>query len=273
MDVSVEDLTADGELAKRVEAGRESIKSQIPFFREHFGRVASEWKADATRVTAVDRAVSQNILGGLGGSFPDDDLFSEELDPAASPYPRKGRFSWVLDPIDGTNNYALGIPFCAISLGLLRDGLPVYGFLYDFARDRTIEGGLGFGVRDGDQLARVGAAAPNAESVVGMHSPRDKALAPLMEPLVARFKVRAMGSSALHLAYVAIGLFDGVVDLNVKVWDIAAAHALCLASGAKIKFLSEPVFPLNAFDVACPNIHYCAGNPAMAEQLQQLIRR
>src|SRR5580700_9163173 len=106
------------ELVSRIEAAQRAVLSQTELFHREFGRAKSNWKTDGTRVTPVDIAISENIFRELGALFPGDQFFSEELADAGAPIPATARLAWVLDPIDGTNNYALGIPYCAISLGL-----------------------------------------------------------------------------------------------------------------------------------------------------------
>jgi myo-inositol-1(or 4)-monophosphatase len=237
-----------------------------------FRHAPSEWKADGTRVTAADVAISAAILGELGAEFPGDQGFSEEMPGAANPIPVTSRFCWVLDPIDGTNNYAAGIPSCAISLALLEDGQPVYGVVYDMARKALIYGGPGAGAFDGRKRAHCRGEAPHANSLIGFHSPYDRTLVPQIGPVIQQFKIRGLGSSTLHLAYVGIGLLDGVLDHNVRVWDIAAAHAIALGGGAEVRYLRHNPFPLRAFDLAASRIHYVAGNPAVCARLQQLLR-
>ena len=82
----------------RINAGRVAIKDQIPFFRRHFGQVSSDWKADASRVTFADIAISENLFACLKNDFADDDFCSEEMSTNASPIELSGDFSWVLDP-------------------------------------------------------------------------------------------------------------------------------------------------------------------------------
>ena len=238
-----------------------------------FGRVKGEIKHDGTKVTAVDIAISQHLQDAITRAFPEDQFFSEELAPTTAPTPLTARFAWVCDPIDGTNNYATGIIYCAISLALLENGTPVYGVVYDMARRVLIHGGPGRGLWDGEKPAKPKTEAPNSHSLIGFHSPVEKIYAAEGKRLIEHFKIRGLGSSTLHLAYAAIGLLDGVVDHNNKVWDIAAACALCMEAGVQIHYLENPPFPMTEFTLKAKRIQYAAGNPAMVEKLRAVIGR
>jgi len=255
----------------RIEAARRAVVAQADALHRGFGRVRSSWKSDGTRVTEADLTISEAIVRDLLTQFPGDQAFSEEMLAAQGPIAASARYCWVLDPIDGTNNYAAGIPFCAISLALLEDGQPVYGVIYDMARRTLIRGGPAAGAFDGRRRARARPEAPHATSLIGFHSPYDKALAPQIGAVIQEFKIRGLGSSTLHLAYVGIGLLDGVVDHNVRIWDIAAAHAVALGGGAEIHYLRNNPFPLRQFDLAMPRIHYVAGNAAICARLRALL--
>jgi myo-inositol-1(or 4)-monophosphatase len=257
------------ELALRAEAARRAVLGQTSLLHREFGRAESRWKADGTRVTAVDLAISENIFGELAGAFPEDQCFSEESGQAG-PIAVTSRFSWVLDPIDGTNNFALGIPHCAISLGLMEHGQPVYGCVYDLSRRLLLHGGPEFGVWDGERATRVLDGPLTRESLVGFHSPVDKAMVGRAERVLSCFKIRALGSATLHLAYVAAGILEGAVDYNVKIWDLAAAAALCLGAGGEIRFLNGPQLPMRRFDLNMARIVYVAGSPRLCEVLEQL---
>lgn len=256
----------------RIDAGKAAVLAQTEFMHREFGRVKSEWKYDGSRVTAADLAISANIFKELAAQFPEDHFFSEELAETDQLTPLTQRFAWVLDPIDGTNNYATGIPYCAISLALLENGVPVYGIVYDMARRVLIHGGPGFGVWDGDHQARVKTAAPDAQSMLGFHSPHDKAFAHHATALVENFKLRGLGSSTLHLAYVAIGLFDATVDHNVRIWDIAAAVPLVWAGGGEVQFLNGEQFPMKVFNLKMQRIQFVAGNTAACAVLRGLLK-
>jgi myo-inositol-1(or 4)-monophosphatase len=258
------------DLLERIEAAKRAVSAQIDYFNREFGRVESRWKGDGTRVTAADLAISEGIFGSLRAQFPTDQFFSEEQADAPGPIAVTAPYSWILDPIDGTNNFALGIPHCAIALALIAEGEPVYGVVYDFSRRVLMCGGPGFGVRDGEREAAVSTRAPYKESLIGFHSPFDKSLVPLAEGILTHFKIRGLGSATLHLAYVAAGLLDGAVDYNVKIWDLAAAIPLCRAAGGEVRFLNGEQLPIRTFDLGMKRIIYVAGSPAMCERLRAL---
>ena len=259
------------ELTRRIEAAKAAVRAETGLLHREFGRAESRWKGDGTRVTAVDIAISENIFRSLRSKFPADQMFSEELPEGDGPVPVTSRFGWVLDPIDGTNNFALGIPYCAISLALIVHGEPVYGVVYDLGRRVLMHGGPGFGMFDGDRLAHVSEEKPNPDSLIGFHSPNDKAMAPAANAVIANFKIRGLGSATLHLAYVAAGLFGGAVDFNLKIWDLAAAIPLCRAAGGQVIFINGAQLPMTVFDLKMRRIIYVAGSPAMAARLAGLL--
>ncbi len=257
------------DLLSRIAAAKAAVLAQTELLHREFGRAESKWKHDGTRVTAVDVAISENIFRELGAQFPADQYLSEELAETDSPVAVTERFVWVLDPIDGTNNFALGIAHCAISLALCEHGEPVYGVVYDLSRRTLIHGGPGLGVFEGERAACVSTAPFSRETLVGFHSPFDKAWLPLATGVISQFKIRGLGSATLHLAYVAIGLLDGCVDFNVKIWDLAAAIALVRAAGGEVHFLNGEQLPIRTFDLKMKPIVYVAGNPAMCARLRQ----
>jgi myo-inositol-1(or 4)-monophosphatase len=266
----VSDHPAD--LVGRIEAAKAAVLEQTGLLHREFGKAESRWKADGTRVTAVDIAISENIFRSLSAQFPEDQMFSEELPDPGGPIPVASRFGWVLDPIDGTNNFALGIPYCAISLALIERGQPVYGVVYDLGRRVLMHGGPGFGMFDGGERKGVSRENPNTESLVGFHSPSDKSMVPAADAVLMHFKIRGLGSATLHLAYVAAGMFAGAVDFNVKIWDLAAAIPMCRAAGGEIVFINGEQLPMRVFDLKMGRIMYVAGSPVMARRLAALVR-
>ena len=261
----------DVQLRHRINAGRVAVKAQTAFFGRQFGQVASEWKEDDTRVTFADFAISENLFAALRRDFASDDYCSEEARPLDEVLTLGAGFAWVIDPIDGTNNYALGFPVCAISLALLYDGMPVYGFIYDYSTDALLEGGAGFGLQRNQQVVNRDRMAADAQTMLGLHFPMDVELLDQLKPLLAKYRVRCLGSGALSTAYVATGYLTGVVDFRVKVWDIAAAYALCAGAGVAFKFLDGSPFPLRAFHPQMDFCPYLAGTEAACEELQAVL--
>lgn len=259
--------TTTDPILNRIAAAKTVVLGQSGRLAADLGRVSSNWKTDGSRVTETDFAISTSILGELLEAFPEDQGFSEEQ-ADDKPVAVTSRFSWMLDPIDGTNNFAIGLPQCAIALALLEKGEPIYGVIYDVSRQRLLHGGPGYGVWDGETPARVTEVGLSRKAVVGFHSPHEEGKYPGHgEAMVEACKVRAFGSSALHLAYVAVGLLDGVVDHNVKLWDIAAGIPMIRAAGGEVRFLANNALPLRSFDLEMPRIFYVGGCPQMCADL------
>lgn len=259
------------ELRHRLNAGRTAVRAQVAFFRAQLGQVECHWKEDNSRVTFADFAISEKILAALREDFPQDDFCSEESNPEDEVLALKGDFAWVLDPIDGTNNYYLGLPQCAISLALLHQGQPVYGFLYDGSRDRLVEGGPGQPLLDGGARLTAAQRPRNDNEICAVHFPLQPEQLELARPLLERYRVRAYGSSALNLTYTALGKLDGCLDFQVHSWDIAAGVALLEAVGGEIHYLAQKPFPLREFHVRQPRIQFLAGSAGFCKVARELM--
>lgn len=258
-------------LRHRINAGRVAVNSQRAFFKRQFGQVASEWKEDATRVTFADFAISENLSVALRRDFPEDIYCSEEANPQDEVQVLDSEFAWLVDPIDGTNNYALGFPICAISLALLHKGVPIYGFIYDHSTDSLLEGGAGSGVfRNQKKILNTHHSA-DAQTILGLHFPMEGELLDRLKPLMTQHRIRSIGSGALSATLVATGYLTGVIDCRVKVWDIAAAYALCAGAGVIFEFLDKSPFPLKDFHPQMEHCPYFAGTEAFCRELRVLL--
>lgn len=258
-------------LRHRINAGRVVVRDQIAFFERQFGQVVSEWKEDDTRVTFADFAISEKIFAELRRDFSEDDYCSEEACPLDETLQLNARFTWLVDPIDGTNNYALGFSVCAISLALLLDGVPIYGFIYDHSSKSLLEGGPGRGLLCNQKKVNRNDTAAEAQTMIGLHFPIGAARLKQLSPLLETHRVRCLGSGALTATYVATGYLTGVFDDRVKVWDIAAAHALCAAVHIDFQFLVENPFPLKTFHPHMGFCPYYAGTESYMNEVAKLI--
>ncbi len=266
-------MAKDSEIEQRIAVAKQAVLAETALMHREFGRARTEIKHDGTKVTPVDIAISQHLQAAIAKAFPADQFFSEELAPTDTPTPVTARFCWVCDPIDGTNNYANGISHCAISLALLEHGVPVYGVIYDLARRSLIHGGKGRGVWDGDKPAKARPEGPSHHSLIGFHSPVEKVYAAEGKRVIEHFKIRGLGSSTLHLAYAAVGLLDGVVEHNNKVWDIAAAAALVEESGLQIHYFAASPFPMKEFTLKAARVQYVSGSGLMVAKLREVLGR
>lgn len=189
-------------------------------------------------VTAADRASQALILAGIRQHFPADGLIGEESEGGegitAIP-PRAGTRTWVIDPIDGTNNFISGLGCYAVCIGLLDNGNPVMGVVHDVARDETWFAHRGHGAFRNQAAIRAAAVAPSAASLVMLTS--NLLVGGSLPAWVADFftihpwKVRILGSAALEAVQVADGTACGAITLNGKLWDIAAPAAIVLEAG------------------------------------------
>ena len=258
-------------IQKRIEEGLATVKSQVPLFHRLFGKVESQWKSDRSRVTEADLTISRESEARILQAFPDDQFFSEETQDQTEPVPIRSEFVWIIDPVDGTNNFALGMSMCAISLGLLRNGVPVYGFIYDFSRQVIMHGGKGLGAFDGESVMRPSDRKESNELFGAFDGFSAERLFKLLTALKGRgIKMRNVGSGTLHLAYTANGLMDGSFSNRVAIWDIAASYALCEAVGSEFHFFGSTIFPMTEFNLKAPKIYYYAGTSCFCRFVEKI---
>jgi len=242
-------------LRNRIQCGYQAVLSQVEYFRKNFGLAQSRWKKDGTRVTDVDETISTELFAHLASAFPEDDYCSEESAETPQPIPLTAEFAWVLDPVDGTNNYAVGVPECGISLGLLQHGIPVYGFIYDYGRDNLLQGGPKTGAFESNRAVQAAKELVNEKLTFCMHFPIPTTELDALREVLQEWRIRCPGSAAMGLANVATGRLDGCLEFRAKPWDCAAGYAICEGAGARFFFIDKPAFPMTHFSPdmgSCP---------------------
>lgn len=199
----------------------------------------------------ADRAVENLIRDCLGNALP---ILGEEagwsgVKPEATDH-------WVVDGLDGTVNFAFDIPLSAVSIGLIRDGRPYLGVVYDFIHDELFVGEVGVGAVLNDRPIRVSNTAAPASALLlsAVAASRDfspESLAAFGIALGRWRKVRMLGSASISLAYVAAGRADVCEIAGIMEWDVAAGLALVEAAGgqASMKATGAPC----TFDVYAHN--------------------
>lgn len=225
-----------------------------------------ERKSATELVTDVDRASEALLVAGLRAHFPDHAILAEEgggIDQT-SPY------TWVIDPIDGTNNYAHGFPFFCVTLALLREGEPVLGVTFDPLRDELFVAEAGAGATCNGQPLRVADAAALSDALVSTGFPYNFASDPANNArefvrVQARVHgVRRAGAAALDLAYVAMGRLDAHWELRLQPWDAAAGALLVREAGGRVTDWAGAHWTTRSASLV-------AANPAIQQELVQLL--
>jgi myo-inositol-1(or 4)-monophosphatase len=186
--------------------------------RQDFGQLDSEAKADGSLITACDRWSDATLVEGLDRLYPGEGVLSEEGSqrvPSSNAY-------WVVDPLDGTTNFAAGIPYWAISLARFEGGVPVLAVLdVPPLRQRIVAIRGGGAWRKGKRLQ----PPSSRNQVAGCASLCSRSIRVLQTLPQQRFpgKIRLLGVASLNLVSVAMGQTISALEATPKIWDLAAA--------------------------------------------------
>ncbi len=231
----------DDELSIATDAARRAGRLQMERY-ERLERIVHKTEFDV--VTEVDEMSESLIVSTIRQAFPDDAFLAEEGgslhavgagERAGQP---DGQRLWVVDPLDGTVNYANGIPFFCVSIGLVIGGRPVVGVVYDAVRDELFTAQAGRGARLDGVAIRHPIKDKMTDLVLSIALPR-RGWSRREQRIRRSIRVaRAMGSAALALAYVGNGRFDGFVQSGgLSQWDICAAGLIASEGGARVTAL------------------------------------
>lgn len=191
-----------------------------------FGNAAASTKRDGSVVTEADLDVDRFIQDAIHARYPDHDVLSEEISLTY----QGSRYTWVVDPLDGTTNFADGLPIWGTSMALLADGLPVVALLdFPLLRQRYTAYRSGGAWLNGRRLQVAPTAKLHSNQIIVMDSRASQHVEICLPP-----KIRVLGSAAYELAAVAAGVAVGCLETRCKVWDVAAAWLIAEEAGAAI---------------------------------------
>ena len=217
--------------------------------RENWDRPRTiEYKGAIDLVTSVDREAERQILEILQREFPDHGFLSEEA-PAVEA--RSKEYRWIVDPLDGTTNFAHGYPHLSVSVALQQNGRTILGLVYDPLRNECFRAVAGEGAFLNDAPIRISPVEQLDKALLATGFPYDRRqhadqyLAFFRAFLTRTQGIRRAGSAALDLCYVASGRIDGFWELKLKPWDVAAGALIVAEAGGKVTDFSGN--PLSIF--------------------------
>jgi myo-inositol-1(or 4)-monophosphatase len=220
-------------------------------------------------VTEVDHQSEEYLLGEIKRLFPGHQIVSEEIGLV----PGRVTDQWYVDPLDGTVNYAHGIPFFCVSIAYAQNGILTLGAVYDPMRDELFSAERGRGASCNGLKLQASTVTEFQRALLVTGFPYD-AWTTKQDNLenFGRFAritqgVRRLGSAALDLSYVAAGRLDGYWELTLNAWDMAAGALIALEAGATVTNLqgqSELLVPPYSLLAASPSLH-----PQMLEILNR----
>lgn len=224
-----------GRLAIDIAQDAARIAGEI--LENEFGKVRNiSHKGRGNIVTEMDTMVESTIFGILGREFPNMSLIGEESSEGR--VPEQG-YSWIVDPLDGTRNYACGIPFFSVVVGLVHDGDVLLGVNYDPMLNEMFSAARGEGASLNGRPLTVGAKKTLAQSVLGMDmSYNNEGAANGLEVILSIWPemqtLRINGSSALGISYVAAGRTDLYFNHQLASWDQVAGLILVEEAGGVV---------------------------------------
>ena len=227
------------------------------------GRIGLEYfhraRRDDGAESAADADIRQRLAAKVAAAFPDDAVVGAE--PGQPGGRSHALHSWVIAP--GEPGRSVGLPGFAVSIGVLRSGTPFVGAVYDPLVRWLFTACAGRGAWLNERPLHALPVPLTRSSLVAIGSPREPGLPPFAEEWARRYRLRAFGSTALHLCYVAMGALDLVHDHRAPLLDLAGAAAVVLEAGGVLTGVDgAPVFPAARAHLAGAPISILAGNRA-----------
>lgn len=237
---------------------------------ERFGRaIQISHKGDIDLVTEADLAAEHLILERIRNNFPRHAILAEESGASAGIDVSDAEWKWIVDPLDGTTNYAHGYPCFCVSIALERAGEVIIGVVYDPTRDEMFAAERGAGATLNGRPMRVSAIDDLNRALLCTGFPYDVRERGEFARHFTNFimhaqAVRRDGSAALDLAYVASGRFDGFWEEGLRPWDVAAGALLVEEAGGRVsRYDGAP------FSITTPPI--LASNNRIHEEMMRVL--
>jgi myo-inositol-1(or 4)-monophosphatase len=254
---------------KYLDTAIEAAKAAGEVLREGIDKIAwIEHKGEINLVTEMDIKSEKLIKQKIGETYPDHQILAEESDVPKQESP----FRWIVDPLDGTTNYAHGFPMFCVSIALEIDGRVEAGVVYDPIRNELFSAARGAGAKLNGKAIAVSDEVALGESLVATGFPYDLRTSEAnnldnWNAMIFRARaVRRAGAAALDLCYVAAGRFDGFWELKLHPWDVAAGGLIVEEAGGKVSDLFEGPFSVYSKEIL-------ASNGRIHSQMSEILRK
>ncbi len=228
------------DLQTYLDIATEAVCAAGAVLKSYFGKLQSSDRVEkrpGDLVTIADKKAEAEILAILKRHYPDHGILAEESGVGGM---ANSRFLWAIDPLDGTTNFTHQYPFSAVSIGLLIDGVPCVGAIYDPFHDELYRAATGLGASCNRLPIKVSDENELKHSLLVTGFAYDRTLTP--DNNYAEFchlthlthGVRRGGAASIDLAYVACGRVDGYWERGLSIWDIAAGIVVVSEAGGKV---------------------------------------
>ena len=237
---------------------------------DKLGKITVSKKGDINLVTEADLASEKHIVEKINSYYPKHAVLAEESGESTLVIDGGSRWKWIIDPLDGTTNYAHGYPCFCVTLALEHEGEIVLGVTFDPTRNEIFSAEKGQGASLNNKPIRVSATEKLSEALIVTGFPYDIARREdfarnLTEFLLRSRGVRRDGSAAIDMAYVACGRFDGFWEEGLNPWDVAAGLLLIEEAGGEVSYYDGA-----KFSIYKPPI--CASNGAIHEEMLAILK-
>jgi myo-inositol-1(or 4)-monophosphatase len=203
------------------------------------------YKGRKNLVTEMDKKSEALVIKRIRNRYPEHAILSEESGVFDKPH---SDYKWIIDPLDGTTNYAHGFNFFSVSIGLTRQEKIIAGVVYDPVRDELFKAAKGCGAYLNKKRIKVSGITSINESLLSTGFPyklgkaMKKNIGYFVSFIMKAQAIRRPGSASLDLCYVAAGRFDGFWEMELHPWDTAAGVLIVQEAGGKVTDFSGDVF-------------------------------
>lgn len=239
------------------------------------GKTKVTRKADSSVVTETDHAIEARVLAAIAKEYPGHAVCAEETASHTDGNRAEARYCWVIDPLDGTRNYASGLPCFCTSIAVLDRGWPIIAVVLEHNLGHLYSATKGGGAMLNDAPIHAPEVEQEEDTLVGIPSSKDQLTVSVLQCWTATpgLVCRNFGTTALHLGLVASGALRAAFCKRCKIWDSAAGALLVTEAGGRITDpFGRPYLPFDLRADPSTDLPYLAATPNTHRRLLESIR-